>query len=186
MRAVGRLVVALLAVVVGLAGCGIPTDDAPRVIADETSVPAVSTMEPGTVSVSVVLVVSETNELVVRERSVAGEHNPATALAALLMTPSEEETTDGLTTFVPPTAIALSLTEDDDGVWVVDMNSDWGMLQGQSALYAYAQVVLTLDRAGVERVRFTVDGEPVADAPTDTQGPKEVLTADDYAALAPG
>ncbi len=191
MSARRRRLGAVVALVVLLAGCGIPRDDAPRAMSEEPVTSTTSTTEAGTGTATVVLPVAETRKLVTRDRRIDGAATPATVLDALLMEPSEQEVADGLTTFIPPATEALSV-EEVDGVWVVTMNGAWGELQGTTALYAYAQVVLTLTQRppSVERVRFVVeeDGEavPVVEAPTDSRGAREVLTADDYRTLAPG
>jgi len=65
------------------------------------------------------------------------------------------------------------------------MSQEWERLADPTATTAYAQVVLTLtELAGIERVRFMIDGTEIA-APTVNQGFQDVVAAEDYAGLDP-
>ena len=61
----------------------------------------------------------------------------------------------------------------------------WQTLQGDTAVGAYAQVVLTATTVdGVSRVTFVLDGAIIG-APTPGAGTKDVVTRRDYRTLDP-
>lgn len=169
-----------------LAGCGIPTDGEPRPLADEANPPAADPEpEAGDTRAQVYLVTND-ERLVSRTRALEGAKSPVTVLEALLLPTSEEEEADGLQTQIPALTTVIGVSE-EDGILAVDLSAEWGELLVPDALFAYAQVVLTLtELPGVEGVRFLVEGEPVDSAPTVNETPTEVVEADDYAALEAG
>lgn len=176
-------VVALAALV--LAGCGIPTDDEPRVLADEGAAAVNADADPaGSQNTASVYLVDDQSFLVASERALDGARSAATVLDALLAGQSTDEAARGLTSFIPVGTTQVSVT-DVDGVVVVDLSEEWLSLGEPNISTAYAQVVFTLtDLPGVARVRFRVDGEDIQ-AQTPTQGPLDVVTAADYPALDP-
>lgn len=180
------LVVAILGVLMalGAAACGIPTDDEPQPLADETpSSPALDPAPEFGDTIAIVYLVSD-DQLVRSERAIDGGKTPETVLGLLLLQTTEEEQADGLQTLIPQGTAALSVTHEGEGTWAVDMSSEWGELNDPAALYAYGQVVLTLtELAGVEAVRFSIDGADVDAVPTVNNAASEVVEAADYAAL---
>ncbi|QYG92771.1 GerMN domain-containing protein [Iamia sp. SCSIO 61187] len=179
--------VALLALLVALlAGCGIPTDGEPRPLADEATPPAADPQPELGDTTAQVYLVNNDERLVPRPRALEGAKTPVTVLEALLLPTSEEEEADGLQTQIPALTTIVGVTE-EDGILAVDLSAEWGELLVPDALYAYAQVVLTLtELPGVEGVRFLVEGQPVDAAPTVNETPTEVVEAEDYATLEAG
>jgi hypothetical protein len=166
-----------------LSGCGIPTDGEPRPLADETPSSIVDPEpERGDTTARVYLVTND-ELLVPRTRAREGAKTPENVLKALLLATSEEEQQDGLQTSIPPRTTLVDVGE-EDGILAVDLSEAWGALENPAALFAYAQVVLTLtELPGVDGVRFLVEGEAVDTAPTVNQTPSDIVTAEDYTEL---
>lgn len=186
MRGGSLLLAVLLAVVVGVTGgCGIPTDGAPRPLAEETpSSPSDPAPETGDTTATVYLVSGD--QLLATERALDGSKSPETVLELLLLPTSEEEQAARLQTLIPQSTTSLGVTDEGDGVWAIDMSPEWATLAAPADLYAYGQIVLTLTTlSGVESVRFLVDGVGVDAPPTVNGVASALVTADDYAALEP-
>ncbi|HEX6147236.1 MAG TPA: GerMN domain-containing protein [Acidimicrobiia bacterium] len=100
---------------------------------------------------------------VYRETSESGEEAEL-AIRLLLEGPSSDETegTPSLSTAIPEGTSLLGITV-EGGVGTVDLSGEYDDGGGSFAMFArLAQVVYTLTRLpGVERVAFTIDGEPV-------------------------
>jgi len=174
-----------VALLLALAGCGIPTDGTPRPLADESSTTAPPASEPVDSADSVTLYLAETNDrLVTTRRGLDGEPSPQRVLDALLAGPLDEEKTDqGYITLIP-VGTEAEVTVDGD-LLVIRMSSEWESLTN-GATVAYAQVVLTVTRnlPDIRRVSFRV-GENVVPAPTPDSGTPDVVTRQDYAAFEP-
>jgi spore germination protein GerM len=186
-RVRGLLVAVLVALLVGATGCGIPTDDEPQPLADDTvsTPPAEPAPEVGD-NVATVYLVSD-DQLVASTRALDGEETPERVLDVLLLPTTEEEQQDGLQTFVPQGTVALGVADAGDGIWSVDMSTEWETLVNPAALRAYGQVVLTLTALdGVEAVRFSIDGVSVDAVPTVAQEVTAVAEASDYEELVRG
>ncbi len=177
-------VVLLLALVLALAGCGIPTDDEPRPLADDTTTtPADPQPEAGDTTATVYLV-NPDQLLEPRERALEGEESPESVLSALLLSTTPEEQAADLQSLVPPLTTVVDVVDEGDGTLAVDLSAEWGTLAAPNDLLAYGQVVLTLtEMPGVERVRFLVEGDPVDAPPTANQEPSATVTAEDYATV---
>jgi spore germination protein GerM len=193
-RRVGVLAAAIG--MLGLAGCGIPTDDGPRAISRE-NVPdeAVATTETTgptpTVDTTIFLVQSpdENPRLVAVERPVPVESTssspePAAVLELLLgAVADDEEQDEGIINLIPDTTRLESQPELQSGTLLIDLTRGIFDIAGVPQRAAFGQIVCTADELeGVDVVRFAVDGEPVQ-APTDT-GQSELVTCDrDYRRL---
>jgi sporulation and spore germination protein/immunoglobulin-like protein involved in spore germination len=170
MHAMARLtrIPAVVALVLGalvVAGCDGGGEEAGR--ADTTPTPPTTTTTtdgtttPAQSSVAVYFLrdgkVSPVRRTVAATPAVA-----RAAITALLQGPTEEESTDGLSSAIPEGTelrdIALS-----DGVATVDLGGSFDDGGGSASMLGrVAQVVATLTRfPSVERVAFRVDGEPV-------------------------
>jgi len=176
-----------LVVLVGLlgaSGCGIPTDGEPRPLADETTTTAADPQPEVGDTVARVFLVDSDRQLVARDRALEGEETPESVLDALLLPTSPQEQSADLQSLVPALTTALGITDEGDGTLAVDLSAEWDTLADPTALYAYAQVVLTLtELASVERIRFLIEGDPVDAPPTVNQEPSETVEADDYEPL---
>ena len=165
---------ALAAVTLGAAGCGIPTDDNPRAISRENvpdeAVDATTedTASQGTVAVPISLVQSPDDpRLVDVERRVpvtspATGADPAAVLETLLRaTPNAQERSDGITNLIPQDTRLASQPELARGTLVVDLTTEIFDVEGENQRAAFGQIVCTANAiAGVDSVRFLVQGEP--------------------------
>lgn len=179
---------ALVALALLIGGCGIPTDDAPRALAEESSTTAPPASEPVDSDDSVTLYFSRaegSDRLVETRRGLDGEPSLLRVLEALLAGPLEEETEEGYITLIPGGTEAAVVDVEDDLVTIA-MSSEWESLASGST-GAYAQVVLTLTRnlPTVNQVSFRVGGRVVS-APTPDAGTLDVVSANDYADFSPG
>jgi spore germination protein GerM len=186
-----RVLCAVLALLlVGpLASCGIPTDDQPRLIAEEpeglgtTSKPADAT---GAQSVRLYLIDSEADppKLAEIERATKQRLGPLEAVDQLLLGATDEEQQNGYQSKIPPgTKLLHSKVQGD--VVVLDLSSDIGQIAATSdtAVQAYAQLVYTATQAGATTVRFLTEGK-ATDVPTDSE-PMAEVTRTDYRELRP-
>jgi hypothetical protein len=180
-RAVRLLVLACLLP----AGCGVPTDDAPRPIEPSVTIgpydlpvggPPAS---PGTVVVRLFLV--RDNQLVGVERRAAAAPTPERQLEDLVAGPTMQERAAGLDS-------ALAGTDFITGVQLRNGTAVVGLAAANpirnDAILAYGQIVCTLAaRADVVAVRFVHDGRPMEVPRADGALISESLTELDYQGL---
>lgn len=167
-RWIGALVVAGTALGL-LAGCGIPSEEAPEAIDGET-VPGLqgpitappTTVDPAT-SVKIALYFSDTEgeTLVEVPRQIENNTDPAGALLQLLAGPTEDERRRLATSIPADTQLLGATVDDDSNVVTVNLSRGIENIQGASLTNAFAQIVWTVTglSGGVERVRFQVEGE---------------------------
>jgi spore germination protein GerM len=187
-----RWVVAVLLAGLALltAACGIPTDDDPRVIADETITTPPPATDSGLGPNFAILYLSDNSEdpgeagaLVTVRRNLESGATPTTVLEALFAGPLEEDIENGFVSLIP-TGTTLDGTDLSGSTLTVELSDEWSTLRGPEQTRAYAQVVLTVTELdAVQSVRFRVMGDAV-DAPTPTASKDEVRRSD-YAALEP-
>jgi spore germination protein GerM len=191
---------ALAVVALGVVGCGIPTDDSPRAISRE-NVPddvADDTTEPtdsqSTVTARIYLVQSPEDPRLapvprpVPSGSPAADPDPAAVLETLLTaTANPQERAEGITNLIPEDTRLASQPELTGGTLEVDLTSEIFDVEGENQRAAFGQIVCTANElAGVESVRFLVDGEP-RDIQTDTgAADSPVNCARDYERLMAG
>jgi hypothetical protein len=179
-RASVRNTVALvLAVLIGalLAGCGIPTSSAPQAIAKSDvpfhllgpSSPSTSTPfnAPGGVS-EVIYLVDATLHLTPRNRIVAPPANLTQIVNLLLLGPTEQESTDGVQSFLTGATIQSSSSNGAvvtlaNGVATVDFATNPVQVVGAvQTLLAIAQVVFTVtQQPNVNGVLFEIADQPI-------------------------
>lgn len=182
---------ALLAVagVASLASCGIPTDSAPRVLADTpATAPAVSAPVNSADSATIYLGTGEAEApLVAVDRGLDGVPDPERVLSALLVGPTTDDLAKGLSTFIPVETELLGVELEGD-LLAVDLTQNFYTGEGAPAASAFAQVVLTatdLAGYGIYRVQFQRDGEPIRAFTANGSGTKEVVTRSDYRSIDP-
>lgn len=170
-----------LALAVGLsgavaAGCGIPQDDGPQLIAKE-SLPV---LEPSTTRPSaetrpafiffVRTRTGETSQDVLDRVSVRVPASsdvaafPRSVLEVLVKGPSAEQTDQNLTTDIPPSATIREarIDSNDPSTLVVNIEN-LGRVEGDKQTVAAAQIVFTAtELPGILKVRFLVDGQEAA------------------------
>jgi hypothetical protein len=187
---------ALVAVVILVAGCGIPADDEPRAIPRD-NVPggvidgesATTAPEGETVDADIYLVRGSGSErrLVAVEREVAAA-TPAGVLEALFDVEVDEDEADrGITTLLP-TATGLASPpeppEDTGGTLTIDLTEGSFNVQGEGLALAFGQIVCTADALDdVQRVLFQVDGESIGAIDGDGAGTDAALSCSNYRSL---
>lgn len=189
-----RWVAVLLAVVGITAACGVPTGDAPATIAP-SDVPfgllsATPSSAPATPSAPQfdqphVFLVGGDGRLVSRGRTLSAgplKKELTELLGDLAAGPTTAERDEQLSTALPPD-VRLTLTEDADGTWTVDIVGGTD-LSGRSSRTAVGQIVLTATSLpGVEAVRLRRNGQPVEAPLPGGQLTTDPLTAAEYSPL---
>ena len=194
-----RLVALVLAAAAATAaGCGITADDEPRAISQE-QVPdgngdSVDNAASGATDNATLyftrfdgdrtLIVPV--EVPVPVEAATSTPDPANVLETLLIgRPEDLAAAEGLQTKIPPdTALASPPVLQPDGTLDVDLTSGIFDTQADGARLAYGQIACTADAlAGVEAVRFRVEGEPLQAPDGEGQSTELPVTCDSYANL---
>lgn len=184
-RLVATLAVALAAVLVG---CGIATEpDADRI--EPSDVPfGLLEANPTTTEVAAgrtasVYLLAE-DRLVAVDRSVPDEAELADLVELLVTGPTEVERSLGITTAVPPGAVAA--VSSGGGAAQVELATSFGDIRSGDQILALGQIVYTLtNQPGIGGVEFTLDGTPVEVPLADGSRSDGPLSRDDFEALAP-
>ncbi|HVX17116.1 MAG TPA: GerMN domain-containing protein [Acidimicrobiales bacterium] len=176
-------VLAAIAVVAGLAGCGVPTDRHPRAInreqvrdllAPNTTAPSAGEQGP---YIQHLFFVRDQRLQEVCRRGYTDDVR--TLLDQLIGGPSDtERSAQLLTTFIPPGTRLLSLDLSSRGVLVIALSKEMDDLSGVSARNAYAQFVYTATALpGVSTVSFRSRGRLI-EVPTAGRNKKAVTRVD--------
>lgn len=189
-----RPVAVLAAILLVLAGCGVPIQSEPVPIASgavptrlqgspgpPTTAPSAT---PGRPAVQVNFVRDDRLVALVRDTPATTPTDRLTAVVdALLAGPTENEQAGGITTALPP-GIALSVADIQGSR--VDLQLS-GQTDGRSAtenVLAVGQIVLSVTALPtIDQVSFSRDGAPVEALLADGALTAEPLTAADYEAL---
>jgi hypothetical protein len=181
-----RLIPAVAVLLLGLWGCGIPTDEEPRVVQpppgpyQALASPPPSAAQTGTVVETLYLV--RDDAIVPVQRRVNSEPTVEHLVQDLLAGPTAIERTHGVSSALPGIAVIdhVSIT---DGLAVVTMGSLEGISRTDEVL-AYGQIVCTLEaRTDVIGVVFMYQSEPVGVPRGDGSIATNPLTAADYEGL---
>lgn len=186
--------VAVLALALVLAGCGVPTggtpttipvEDVPYGLASPSPTPTPTAPTEASTVTARVHWIGAGEAVVPRLREVSGttrRERLASLLEQLAAGPTPAELDEELSTALPP-KIELVVAGFEDGTATIDLEVQTQELSGVSGRRAVAQIVLTATSVpGVQAVLLELSGEPI-EAPLPagalTAGP---LTAQDYAA----
>lgn len=172
-----------------LVGCGVPTDDAPRAVAEDeipealVAAPTTTTTPPDGVEANLFYVQTVDNEsALVRLAREVDDRMVESVLEALVAT-VPEDLPPSVSTAIPPDVAVLSATI-DDGVVTIDLSEEFRNVSGEPRIQAVAQIVFTAtDLSAVDSVLFSVEGEDELvpdDAGSDIDGP---ATRADYVEL---
>lgn len=162
--------VGLVAVVLGAAGCGVPLEDSAR--ATPAAEVPYGLLEPGTTTTSteapgdgaVLYLVGQRGLAPVR-RSVSSPVSVRVVVEALGEDPPPAEEGLGLRSVLAAEAFVLG-ARSATGVGRIDLADRFRSLPEREQTLALAQLVLTATEVeGVQRVAFTLNGEPL-DVPT--------------------
>lgn len=188
-----RRVLLGMALVVALAACGLPSDGAPRQIADDKvpfellgpSTTETTTTVAGGLSVRLFFVDGTVLRAV---RRGVPDRDARTVLGELFKGVSESDPAT-VTTAIPRDTQTVNVTNDGD-VLVITLNATFLTIGGAEQRNAFAQIVYTVTDLEVPGVRFRVvdaDGSNERDvqALTDNGLKSEPLTRSDFASLQP-
>jgi hypothetical protein len=179
------LLAALVLAAAPVAGCGVPTEDAPRVIEQPvpgrtpSTAPAVAASGPASERLYLV----RDGALVAVQRRLPREPDPQHLLADLLAGPTEAEQARGLRSALAGSDVVVSVD-----VWGVTAYVEIpAAIEGTGRnddVLAFGQIVCTLtSRTGIERVVFTRRGAAIGVPLPDASLSQDPLRAADYAGL---
>ena len=179
-----RKVLTLFAVLAGLlavAACGVPTESSPHPLPTQSS----QTVAPpsGGVGRLTEIYLVRGESLVAVDRAVAEPLTLERVLQALLSGPTSAEAARGLRSAIPSTVMVHELTVRNDTV-VVDLTSGLTGIDSQDQELALAQLVYTTTTwPGAQTVRVLVEGQAVKVPQADGTLTDGDLTRADYSSL---
>ena len=166
-----RSLLALAAIALTLAGCGIPSSNEASVVPNRNvpfrltspTVPSVTTttLLPAPTVAEPIYLAKSGDSLVVASRNVAVPAGLVAVVDALLAGPTAAETAQGLSSAIPPSVRLESASIDGATVTLV-MSPSFSSISGANQVLAVGQLVLTVTRQpGVSSVAFMVGTSPV-------------------------
>ncbi|HAP76174.1 MAG TPA: hypothetical protein DCR14_08840 [Acidimicrobiaceae bacterium] len=177
----------LLACGLVLAACGFPTETEPvGVEMDELTSPTSETTPPE-VPIDIVTVwFARDGELAATTREVPTPVLPDAVVAALGAGVTDDEAESGLRSAIPSASMLLTASA-ARGTVTVQLSSAFAEIPVGDQSLALAQVVFTLtELRGVGRVRFQIDGEPIAVPLPDGTSTEDSVSRDDFLGAAAG
>lgn len=189
------IVLAACAVVVGLAGCGVPVDQQPTALSRHgvpfdllapTQSTTTITSVPSPIAVPVqIFLIGPTGHVVAVSRTVSvSPPDLATVLRALVAGPTNVESAAGLQSAVTSQTTVLGANI-AGGTATVNLGGTFGQIVGPPEIQAVAQVVFTASALpGVTGVTFELMGQSV-EVPVASGALVPVATTAQFAALAP-
>lgn len=176
---------ATLAGVAALAGCGIPTEETPRVLEPSAgslrSTPAAPTAVSGPLVEGLCLV--KEGKLVRVERRVTSTPSIEAQLGHLLAGPTQEESDAGMTSALGGTNVIAAVRLNGAHA-VVDVTDRLERASRSDEVLAYGQIVCTLlTRSDVTTVSFTQQGQRLGIPRADGLLSEDPLTMADYDTL---
>jgi len=181
-------IAALITIAIG-ASCGYPTESEPRAVGLD-AVPA--PLQPGATPPTTAVASSEAATVwLVRDGSLAGvvrqvpiPVEAGSVVASLAAGPTEEEQTRRLRSAIPDASVVVEAVT-SRGVATVELAPGFSDIPPADQVLAIGQLVLTLtDLRGIGRVRFAVDGAPIAVPLPDGTASEEPVSRDDFIELA--
>jgi hypothetical protein len=170
----------LAAVVLTAAGCGLTGESAPRAVATEASTADPLPAAPSSTGV-VQIYLERGGRLVPVDR--AGR-TVDEALARLAAGPTPLDSEAGLTSALPPRAVARA-TRSDSGVVALDVSPEFAALSGRAQLIGAGQLVWTVTEVCcAARVQVRLYGRAIP-LPTDSGLADRPVGRDDYRSVAP-
>lgn len=158
-------------------GCGIDADPEPRALPVTTTTTSAPTTEPrGDQEAEIYMV--KNNALIPITRRL-----PASTTREVmnsLLTPPTGGEGQGLSSSIPAATQLLDITGPEDGLLEIDLSSDFEDVQAEARVLALGQIVMSQTLLpGVERISFSIDGEPLSIFSPE-QGDVKVADACDY------
>ena len=173
------------ALVVLIAGCGVPRDDEPRALDPANAPFRVFEQGPSKAPQGegrVALYFVRNGRVVLQTRAVERSTEIDELLRLLLEGPTVDEVESGTTSSLPTTFTVEDVQVGDDGIAVVTIGS--GATQTSTSPLGFAQIVATLTAPGrAESVRFRQEGVDLRVPRGDGSLTSEPVDRDDYAEL---
>jgi spore germination protein GerM len=178
-----RIVALLLAVTLGLAGCGVPMDDAARPIETPGALDASGNPAPDQAGTAVLrLYLVRDGKLARVPRKVPALLGPHETLTALLTGPTTDEAADGLTSALS-TMTVTGMTLADHRATISIAHPPDQLVRSDDVL-GFGQIVCTLTtQTEVGTVSFESEGRPLGVPRADGSLADEPLTIADYNGL---
>ena len=180
----GAVVAMALVAVVAATGCGIQTDDTPRrlPVSTTTTVPRPTTTSGNTATA---LFVTRNGAIVPVTRELP-DQQPRTVLDALVGLRPPDVGVKGASNAVPTGTKVLSANRTSarsGSTLAIDLSGQFNRVVGPSRQLAVAQLVITATGLpGIQKVRFSIDGQPI-NVPTPAKGDAAEVTACDVRSL---
>jgi hypothetical protein len=187
---------AIVAMGVVVAGCGVPVDRAPSAL-PRKDIPfgllqpsprtTTSTSVPSPVEAPIsIFLVTSSGHLVAAAREVpAAQESLVAVLDALVQGPTNSEAQAGLESAVPAQTTVLSAVSGLTGIATINLGGTFGQLVGQAQIQATAQIVFTATALpGVTGVTFELSGHAVG-VPVASGALVTVATRAQFAPIAP-
>lgn len=170
-RPVIVLVLFLAALVASGSGCGVRSEDSPRVLsvedvpfgllAEPSSTPTTVVPAPSVARATVVVFLVRNARMYPVLRQVNAPPTVAKSLTALLFGPQENEVSQGIRSAINPAA-AVQARSVDPTTFLVDLSAEFTQGPISEQVLGLAQIVYTATGiTGVEDVRFTLNGAPI-------------------------
>ena len=188
--ATGLRIALFVAVALAATSCAVPTQGQPNTLAPSKvpfdllnpHPPTTTTTQPKPSSYVPVKVyfLNTSNQLTAVQRYVPPPAPLSAIVDSMLLGPSTADAAQGITTAIPSGVTAISVSQPQDAVVTVNMNTAFGEITGTNAELAVAQLVATIaGEAGVETgVIFEIDGQrtsvPIANG-SEVAGPVYLL-----------
>lgn len=140
------------------ASCGIGNDSEPRALPGNTSTSTTSTPDPSGTEPSIIHVV-QAEKLVPVTRELT-EYTPAAVMESVLVPPTPADGRN-LSSAIPPQTSLLGIEQEGDLVRI-DLSEEFESVVGQVRSQAIGQIVLSQTLVpGVDRLSFSIDGDPL-------------------------
>jgi spore germination protein GerM len=165
-------VVLLLALAFATAGCAIPTQNAPSTISRsrvpfnlmDPHPPTSTTTQPPNPSTYVsvkVFYLDAGDHLIPSSRLVAPPAALIDVIKALLTGPTDQDTTNGLSTAIPSNVTVLGVSQQPGNIVIVNLNSAFGEVTGINQELAVGQIVATIasEVGPTTGVVFEIEGQ---------------------------
>lgn len=163
-----------LALAAALAGCAIPTQDAPSTIS-RSKVPfnlmdphppttTTTTINPSTFVPIKVYFLDTSDHLVPAPRLIPPPAPLVDIIKALLQGPTVQDTTSGISTAIPSNVTVLGVSQQPGNVVTVNLNSAFGEITGINTELAVGQIVATVaNEVGLGTgVVFEIEGQRIS------------------------
>ena len=177
----GLVVAPLLSCGIVLAACGFPTEDAPAAIeVEELTAPTAESTPPEVPIDTITVWFARDGRLAATTREVPLPVEPDAVVGVLGAGVTDDEAEGGLRSAIPSASMLLSAST-ARGTVTVQLSAAFAEIPVGDQSLAIAQIVFSLtELRGVGRVRFEIDGEPIAVPLPDGTSTEDSVSRDDF------